>query len=81
MSKGGRRGSGEGAIHKRADGRWEARIDLGWVDGKRKRKSVYGTTHREVTEKLRRLQNDRGTTCWSSASVSASSSGSITGWR
>ena len=59
MNNGGRRGSGEGAIHKRTDGRWEARIDLGWVDGKRKRKSVYGKTHREVTEKLRQQQNDR----------------------
>ena len=54
-----RRGAGEGAIHRRADGRWEARLDLGWVDGKRQRISVYGKTHREVQEKLRQRQIQR----------------------
>jgi len=37
----GRRGHGEGTITKRKDGRWEAKLDLGWVDGKRKRKAFY----------------------------------------
>src|SRR5262249_27537688 len=44
----GRRGHGEGSIHKRADGRWAATIDLGWEDGRRKRKTLYGKTRREV---------------------------------
>ncbi len=35
-----RRGHGEGAISKRRDGRWEARVDLGWMDGKRVRKTL-----------------------------------------
>ncbi len=48
-----RRGRGEGSITKRADGRWMARIDLGWQDGKRRRKAVYGRTRREVQDKLR----------------------------
>jgi integrase len=47
-----RRGKGEGSIRERADGRWEARIDCGWVDGKRARKSIFGRTRREVANKL-----------------------------
>ena len=38
-----RRGRGEGSITQRADGRWMARVDLGWQDGKRRYKSVYGS--------------------------------------
>ena len=34
-----RRGRGEGSITRRADGRWMARVDLGWQDGKRRRKT------------------------------------------
>lgn len=55
----GRRGHGEGDVHQRPDGRWEARVDLGWQGGKRSRKSVYGKTKREVLEKLRRAQRDK----------------------
>ena len=47
-----RRGGGEGTISKRRDGRWEGRVDLGWENGKRKRKSFYGETRAEVAEKL-----------------------------
>lgn len=54
-----RRGRGEGSIYRREDGRWEAKIDLGRVNGKRVRKSIYGRTRREVQEKLARLQADR----------------------
>jgi integrase len=52
-----RRGHGEGSIWKRADGRWAASIDLGWEDGKRKRKFLYGRTRAEVAEKLRKAQH------------------------
>ena len=38
MSK---RGNNEGSIYKRADGRWTATVNLGYEDGKRKRKSLY----------------------------------------
>ena len=48
-----RRGRGEGSITKRSDGRWMAQADLGWQDGKRRRKTVYGRSKREVQEKLR----------------------------
>ncbi len=47
-----RRGSGEGTITQREDGRWMARIDLGAVNGRRKRLSIYGKTRKEVAEKL-----------------------------
>jgi len=40
---------------KRADGRWMARIELGYIGGTRKRKYVYGATEREVTAKLKPL--------------------------
>jgi hypothetical protein len=32
-----------------------ARVDLGWQDGKRRRKAVYGRTRRAVAEKLPKL--------------------------
>jgi integrase len=52
-----RRGHGEGAIYRRADGRWTGAIDLGWQDGKRQRKVVYGRTRAEVLGALRRVQS------------------------
>ena len=48
-----RRGRGEGSITRRNDGRWMARVDLGWEDGKRRRKTLYGRTRRAVQDKLR----------------------------
>jgi integrase len=50
-----RRGRGEGGIYQRADGKWCAAVDLGWQDGKRRRKVIYGRTRREVAEKLTAL--------------------------
>ena len=45
-----RRGRGEGSIVQRADGRWMARVDLGWQDGKRRRKrSTVGPDERSPT--------------------------------
>ena len=38
------------------DGRWAAQIDLGWEAGKRRRKTVYGRTRAEVTDKLHTIQ-------------------------
>jgi integrase len=54
-----RRGRGEGSIRERADGRWEAIIDLGRVDGKRKRLSIYAATRREVSVELNKRLSDR----------------------
>jgi integrase len=54
-----RRAAGEGMIHERADGRWEARLSLGYVDGRRARKSLFGKSQREVREKLTKVLRDR----------------------
>jgi integrase len=52
-----RRVQGTGSIgKKRADGRYPASFDLGWQDGKRKRKTVYGRTRAEAAEKLIQAQ-------------------------
>lgn len=54
-----RRGRGEGSIHQRVDGLWEAKISLGYDGkGKRRRKTIYGKTKAEVQENLRELQNN-----------------------
>ena len=59
MAKG-RRGHGEGSIFKRKLGGrvvgWMAMLELGWEDGKRKRKAVYGRTEAEVRAKLKDVQ-------------------------
>ena len=47
-----RRSRGEGCVSLRRDGRWMARVDLGWRDGKRRYKAIYGRTRREVTSAL-----------------------------
>ena len=52
MAKKRRRGKGEGTIARRADGRWAARLDAGYRDGKRVRIWLYGKTRAEVAEKL-----------------------------
>ena len=48
-----KRGQGEGSIRQRADGRWEAIITLGRdEEGKQSRKSFYGKTRKEASEKM-----------------------------
>lgn len=51
-----RRGHGEGSVFQRADGRWSAVLDLGWANGKRVRRTVYGRSRAEVVRKLGELQ-------------------------
>lgn len=53
-----RRGHGESSIYQRKDGRWVAVVDLGWINGKRQRKAIYGRTRREVADQLPALQAD-----------------------
>ena len=58
-----RRARGERAVFKRAsDGLWVGTLDLGVVDGHRRRKAVYGQSEREVLQKLSTLRtaHDRG---------------------
>jgi integrase len=47
-----RRGRGEGSINQQPDGRWLARVDLGWQNGRRRRKSFYGRTRKEAADRL-----------------------------
>lgn len=55
-----RRGRGEASVFQReADGLWVGTISMGFDgDGKRKRRTVYGTTKREVLDKLSELRSD-----------------------
>src|ERR1700719_4134342 len=54
-----KRGRNEGTIFQRKDGRWCAVIDLGWENGKRRRKSLYGTTRKEVAETLNKVLREK----------------------
>lgn len=54
----GRRPNGDGSVYKAPDGRWRAVVDLGWVDGQRKRKYVSGATRSQVLERLRKAQSN-----------------------
>src|SRR5262249_48726181 len=47
-----RRGHNEGSIYKRADGRWAATSTVGYEGGKRRRKTYYGDTRKDVQEQL-----------------------------
>jgi integrase len=58
MAKSGkRRGPGDGTIRKRTDGRWEARLRLGYENGKMQWKYIYGKTWREVSDQLKAAQH------------------------
>ncbi len=54
-----KRGRNEGSIFKRGDKRWCAVVDLGWENGKRKRKYLYGVTRAEVAEQLTKVLRDK----------------------
>lgn len=53
-----RRGTQEGTIRRRADGRWEARVHIGYANGRRQRRSFYGATRREVQERMTAAMRD-----------------------
>jgi integrase len=53
-----KRGTGEGSITKRKDGRWMARYTVHTSEGP-KRKHIYGRTRQEVAEKLSKAVSDR----------------------
>lgn len=54
------RANNEGSIYQRTDGRWCAEVSDGYgLDGKRKRRVVYGRTRAEVAAKLRSMQTDQ----------------------
>lgn len=51
-----RRAHGEGSVYEQRPGVWAAVIDLGWVDGKRKRKYVYAKSEAEAVRKRDELR-------------------------
>jgi integrase len=54
-----RRGHGEGSIYRRdTDGRWVGSVNLGWENGRRRRKVVYGRTQAEVVRKIKQLHGE-----------------------
>jgi integrase len=55
----GKRGSGEGSIYRDNGGRWRSVVDLGWRDGRRRRKYLSGRTRAEVAGKLRRVLDEQ----------------------
>ena len=54
-----RRGHGEGSIYQRDDGRWCASIDLGYVNGRRRRRVIYGPTRKAVADQLKALHQQQ----------------------
>ena len=53
-----RRSPGAGSVTQLPDGRFMARLDLGWKDGKRQRKAVFGRTKAEALKKLAKVRAD-----------------------
>jgi integrase len=62
-----RRGSGEGSIFQRKDGRWVGQLDLGIVDSRRRYRTVYGKQRKEVAGELTKLLRQRDTGALTSA--------------
>lgn len=62
MARTRRRGRNEGGIHLRKDGRWEARLNLGWNAGQRVRKSFFAATKEDAARLLAaaKAEHDRG---------------------
>ncbi len=55
-----KRSNGEGSIRRRADGRWEFRIMIGYLDdGRRNIVYFYGRTQKEVREKVKKFEQMR----------------------
>src|SRR5262249_53324774 len=54
-----RRGRGEGSVFERGDGVWVGSINLGLTpEGRRKRKTVYGSTKQDVLDELDELRGN-----------------------
>src|SRR5262249_34908018 len=53
-----KRANGESSIYQRPDGRWCAQVQVGWFNGKRQRKYIYGKTRKDVAQQLVRVQRD-----------------------
>ena len=54
-----KRGTNEGSIFQRKDGRWVGSMNLGWENGKRKRRHFYAATAAEVRDELLKARSDQ----------------------
>lgn len=54
----GRRMRGEGSVYERSPGLWCGQIDLGWVEGKRKRRTIYGPSQEAVVKEIRKARRE-----------------------
>ncbi len=54
-----KRGKNEGSIFQRKDGRWVGSLNLGWENGKRKRRHFYAGTAAEVRDELLNARSDQ----------------------
>ena len=54
-----KRGQNEGSITKRKDGRWVARLTVGYEGGRQRRKCIYGRTREEAAGKLAQALRNR----------------------
>ncbi len=52
-----RRVAGEGSVFQLPNGKWRALVDLGYIDGKRRRKAVTRDTHRECAAWLAEVKS------------------------
>ena len=52
------KGAGEGSIYRRKDGLWAGAVNLGYQNGKLKRKVYYGKTRSDISEKLTATLHD-----------------------
>jgi integrase len=59
MPKTRRRDHGSGSVYRRRDGYWAAVVQLGYIDGKRRRKTVTARTKAGAIAKLRGLQQQQ----------------------
>ena len=78
-----RRGHGEGAIYRTADGRWRAAVELGWEDGKRKRHNLNGRTREEVAASCGKHSRPwtPGCRCWTDVPRRSASTSRFTSTR
>lgn len=70
-----RRQHGEGSVFQRKDGRWVGALDMGWLDGKRKRKVVYGKSARDAARKLSEVRRE-----WETHGTVAGAGLTVEGW-
>ena len=53
-----KRGQDERSIFQRKDGRWCGALNLGWENGRRRRKNSYGATVVTVRDQLLKARSD-----------------------